>query len=150
MPGRFETVARAGGLRFVDDSIATRTLAVRAALERAEGPVAWLVGGRDKGADLDALVDAARAKVRHVVAFGEDGERFARALGLPTTVIATRDPEGVMQEAVEAAARALGERGTVLLAPIGTSFDLYADYRARGAAFARAARDFAARAGRGA
>ena len=34
--------------------------------------------------------------------------------------------------------------GTVLLAPIGTSFDLFRDYRARGESFARAARTLAA------
>jgi UDP-N-acetylmuramoylalanine--D-glutamate ligase len=141
VPGRFETVARGAGLRFVDDSIATRTLAVRAALERAPGPVAWLIGGRDKGADLAGLVDVAREKVAHVVAFGEDGERFARAFGRPTSLVTSRDPDGVMREAVALAAVALGEGGgTVLLAPIGTSFDLYEDYKARGAAFTRAAR----------
>jgi UDP-N-acetylmuramoylalanine--D-glutamate ligase len=55
--------------------------------------------------------------------------------------VTSRDPDGVMREAVALAAAALGEGGgTVLLAPIGTSFDLYEDYKARGAAFTRAAR----------
>ncbi|MGI8748279.1 MAG: UDP-N-acetylmuramoyl-L-alanine--D-glutamate ligase, partial [Deinococcus sp.] len=83
VPGRFETVARVGALSFVNDSIATRTLAVRSALEGATPPLAWLVGGRDKGAELEPLREAAQGRVRRVVGFGEDGDKFARALGLP-------------------------------------------------------------------
>lgn len=147
VPGRFETVARRGGWRFVEDSIATRTLAVQAALERATPPVVWLVGGRDKGADLAALEDVVARKVAHVVAFGEDGERFAAHFAKPVTVVKEQGGEAAMRSAVQAAVNALanlGEpSGTVLLAPIGTSFDLFADYKARGAAFARAARAWA-------
>ena len=144
VPGRFETVAVRDGLRFVEDSIATRTLAVRAALERAEAPIAWLVGGRDKGAELEALENLARQKVQRVIGFGEDGAKFARhferACGLPVTLVDGADGPAVLRAAVEAGTRALPDGGTVLLAPIGTSFDLFADYKARGAAFAAAAR----------
>lgn len=145
VPGRFETVARRGGLVFVDDSIATRTLAVLAALERARPPIVWLVGGRDKGAELAPLAAAARGRVAHVVAFGEDGAKFAAALRLPATVVPPGEGEAAMRAAVEAAVAALGgadASGTVLLAPIGTSFDAFPDYKARGAAFKRAALAF--------
>ncbi len=144
VPGRFETVAARGGVRFVEDSIATRTLAVRAALERAAAPIAWLVGGRDKGAELEALEDLARQKVARVIGFGEDGAKFARhyerACGLPVTLVEGADGAAIMRAAVEAACAALLDGGTVLLAPLGTSFDLFPDYKARGAAFAAAAR----------
>ncbi|MEF2278619.1 UDP-N-acetylmuramoyl-L-alanine--D-glutamate ligase [Deinococcus sp. YIM 134068] len=146
--GRFETVARIGDVRFIEDSIATRTLAVEAALTRAPTPIAWLVGGRDKGADLAPLREAARGRVARVVAFGEDGEQLARALGLPFDHLPFTpgmDGDGVMREAVDLGFAALEGRGTVLLAPIGTSFDLFRDYKARGESFARAARALAAR-----
>ena len=147
LPGRFETVAVAGGLRFVEDSIATRTLAVRAALARAAAPIAWIVGGRDKGADLAPLEELAARKVAHLVAYGEDGPKFAAHFqgrsGLPVSLIEARDGEAAMRAAVRAAARSLPGGGTVLLAPIGTSFDLFADYAARGRAFAKAARELA-------
>ncbi|MBB5235188.1 UDP-N-acetylmuramoyl-L-alanine--D-glutamate ligase [Deinococcus budaensis] len=145
--GRFETVARVGGVRFVDDSIATRTLAVEAALTRSVAPVAWLVGGRDKGADLAPLREAARGRVTRVIAFGEDGEALARGLELPYATVTGADPDAVMHAAACAGLEALGGpggAGTVLLAPIGTSFDLFRDYRARGESFARAARALAA------
>ncbi|MFC4455665.1 UDP-N-acetylmuramoyl-L-alanine--D-glutamate ligase [Deinococcus sonorensis] len=143
--GRFETVAQCGGLRFINDSIATRTLAVQAALEQAAPPIVWLVGGRDKGAELDPLREAARGRVVQVVGFGEDGERFARQLELPYVLAGGVGGEQVMREAVRLAVETLSQqrdpRGTVLLSPIGTSFDLYRDYTERGEAFTRAALD---------
>ncbi|WP_229784695.1 UDP-N-acetylmuramoyl-L-alanine--D-glutamate ligase [Deinococcus radiotolerans] len=140
--GRFETVARIGNVRFVEDSIATRTIAVQAALERAATPVAWLVGGRDKGADLAPLREAAAGRVAQVIAFGEDGEALARGLGLPYRAVVGADGEATMRAAAQAGLDALGGpegEGTVLLAPIGTSFDQFRDYKARGEAFRRAA-----------
>lgn len=139
--GRFETVARWGEVRFVNDSIATRTVAVQAALEQAKGPIAWLVGGRDKGADLEPLRRAAAGKVSRVIAFGEDGPKLAGALGLPFVVVpfAGQGAQATMIEAVKLAAETVNRTGTVLLAPIGTSFDLYRDYAERGAAFTAAA-----------
>ncbi|UBV43374.1 UDP-N-acetylmuramoyl-L-alanine--D-glutamate ligase [Deinococcus taeanensis] len=142
--GRFETVARLGNVRFVEDSIATRTLAVQAALERAAPPVAWLVGGRDKGADLDPLREAAAGRVSQVIAFGEDGEALARGLGLPYRVVQGEDGAATMRAAVRAGLDALKGEGTVLLAPIGTSFDQFRDYKARGDAFRQAAQALAA------
>ena len=139
MSGRFETVARLGEVRFVEDSIATRTLAVQAALERAAAPIAWLVGGRDKGAELESLRDAAQGRVIRVVAFGEDGEALARALGLPYEVVPGASGDESMNNAARAGLAALSGSGTVLLAPIGTSFDQFRDYRARGESFRRAA-----------
>ncbi len=150
VPGRFETVLRWRGLRFVNDSIATRTIAVQAALQQATPPIAWLVGGRDKGAQLEPLRQAAQGRVTRVIAFGEDGEKFASALGLPFLLVSGTGGEEVMRSAVQAAVGMLslaadlagGEpAGTVLLSPIGTSFDLYRDYAERGQVFTQAARD---------
>lgn len=143
VPGRFETVARRGNVRFIEDSIATRTIAVQAALERAQPPIAWLVGGRDKGADLAPLRKAAQGRVRKVIAFGEDGEALARSLGLPYETVGGEGGDEVMRSATRAALHALDGEGTVLLAPIGTSFDLFKDYKARGESFTRAARTLA-------
>ena len=151
--GRFETVARVGEVAFIDDSIATRTLAVQAALERATPPIAWLVGGRDKGAELEPLVAAAQGRVTRVIAFGQDGEALAGQLGLPFTAVGGEGGDEVMANAARAGLEALGgstgpsgtgPSGTVLLAPIGTSFDLFQDYKARGESFRRAALALAA------
>lgn len=142
--GRFETVARVGNVRFVEDSIATRTIAVQAALERAVPPVAWLVGGRDKGADLEPLKRAAQGRVAQVIAFGEDGEQLARELGLPYRAAPGGTGDESMRVAAQLGLESLPGGGTVLLAPIGTSFDQFRDYKARGDSFRRAALALAA------
>lgn len=154
--GRFEEVACVGQVVFIEDSIATRTLAVTAALERAKPPIAWLVGGRDKGAELEALRAAAGGVIR-VIAFGEDGERLAQGLGLPYEVVCAETPDQTMRLAIEAGWRTLNDaatmhtapKGTVLLAPIGTSFDMFANYKERGLSFANAARSWVAEHGGG-
>ena len=148
VPGRFETVARWRGLSFVNDSIATRTLAVQSALEQAAPPIAWLVGGRDKGAEIEPLRQAAQGRVSRVIGFGEDGERFASELGLPFLLVTGEGGDKIMGNAVRAAVGMLGLTGepvgTVLLSPIGTSFDLYRDYADRGRVFTQAARELVA------
>lgn len=137
--GRFECVAQTGAIGWIDDSIATRTTAVLAALERVSGPVVWLVGGIDKGADLAPLRAAARGKVIKVVAFGQDGSQLASQLGLPTVSLpyVPHTPQQTMQAVVRQAYELLADQqtGTVLLAPIGTSFDLFNDYKHRGQCF---------------
>lgn len=141
--GRFETVGQLGGVSFIEDSIATRTIAVESALQQARPPIAWLVGGRDKGADLAPLRAAAEGRVAQVIAFGEDGEALARGLGLPFEVVRGDTGDESMTGAVRAGWEALGGpsgAGTVLLAPVGTSFDQFRDYQQRGESFRRAVR----------
>ncbi len=144
LPGRHERVAEACGVAFVDDSIATRELAVHAALEAAPAPVAWIVGGRDKGADPTALAPLAAEKVALLVAVGEAGPALAEAFDgvCATHRVAATDGDAAMAEAVRVGADHLRARGggTVLLAPLASSFDQFPNYRARGDAF-RAAVD---------
>ena len=137
VPGRFETIAVVDGTRFIEDSIATRTIAVQAALENAPAPIAWILGGRDKGAELEPLIEVATRKVAVILRFGEAGEAFSKpfaAAGI--AVVNCSDPDGALalSKAVQVGLeKARG--GCVLLAPLGTSFDQFSDYKARGAAF---------------
>lgn len=143
VPGRYSLVGEAAGVRFIEDSIATRTLAVQRALEATPAPIVWLVGGQDKGADLSVLEGLVRERVVHCIGFGEAGEAFTDILGrwTDTSYIAERDGRRTMVQAVQQATKHLGgSGGTVLLAPLGTSFDQFRDYRARADAFAEAAK----------
>jgi len=137
-PHRFQAFARKGEVVFIDDSIATRTEAVRAALEAAPAPIAWILGGEDKGADLAPLLPLL-GRVRVALALGRDGPRFARALEGKTAVvvIAEKDGRAAMRKAVEEALSRL-ERGSVLLAPLAASFDQFRDYKDRAQAFREA------------
>ncbi len=142
VPGRYSLVAEAAGVRFIEDSIATRTLSVQAALEATPAPIVWLVGGRDKGAELEPLETLVRERVVRCIGFGEAGKMFTDHISAwtKTDYIATRNGEQALLEAVTLAAETLREGGgTVLLAPLATSFDQFSDYQERADAFHRAA-----------
>jgi UDP-N-acetylmuramoylalanine--D-glutamate ligase len=143
LPGRYAEVGTLGGVRFVEDSIATRQLAVEAALETTPGPIVWLAGGVDKGSDLAALESLARDKVTLLLGIGASGPQLvAQAPWLRAETVATADGRALMREAVRRAwehlAAVHGGRGSVLLAPLAASFDQFRDYADRGAAFREA------------
>lgn len=142
VPGRYSLVAEAAGIRFIEDSVATRTLAVSAALGATPAPIVWLVGGQDKGADLAPLEELVRARVVRCIGFGEAGKTFTERMSGWTKMsyIGTKDGEAAVLEAVTQAADTLrGGGGTVLLAPLAASFDQFSNYQERAAAFRRAA-----------
>jgi UDP-N-acetylmuramoylalanine--D-glutamate ligase len=142
VPGRFETIAVLENTRFIEDSIATRVLAVQSALENAPAPIAWIVGGRDKltpeehKSELPKL-EQLMQKVSVLIAFGESGLEYAKALqhtGVRIQNLTSETTETLMPKAVRIGFE-LAKGGSVVLAPLGTSFDLFKNYKARGQAF---------------
>lgn len=136
VPHRLEPVATVGGVQYVNDSIATTPERTLAGMRTYREPLVLLLGGRDKHLPLGELAREAVARCRAVVAFGEAGPVFARA------VADARDGDrpaieqaGTIEEAVAAAARLAREGDVVLCAPAGTSFDAYRSFEQRGAAF---------------
>jgi UDP-N-acetylmuramoylalanine--D-glutamate ligase len=135
LPHRLTLVRERGGVRWFDDSKATNVGAAAKSLESFAGPVILLAGGVDKGGGYDALGAAARGKVRLALLFGRAREQIARALaagGVPAECVPT------LEAAVAAAATEAHAGDTVLLAPACSSFDMFADYAARGRAFVAA------------
>ena len=130
LPHRMELVATIGGVSYVNDSKATNPHAVLAALDGAER-VVLIAGGRNKDLDLSVLRSAAAA-VRAVVGIGEAGTEIAEFF-LDAGVAAERARS--MDEAVARAAAIATPGDTVLLSPGCASFDMFADYKARGEAF---------------
>ncbi|PWC04397.1 UDP-N-acetylmuramoyl-L-alanine--D-glutamate ligase [Agromyces badenianii] len=136
---RIETVAVAGGIRWVDDSKATNPHAAEASL-RAFGTVVWIVGGLLKGVDADALVAAHVGRLRAAIVIGVDRALLVAAFRrhapeLPLFEVVTDDTEAVMPDAVALAAAVAEEGDTVLLAPAAASMDQFADYGDRGRRF---------------
>ena len=137
---RLERVAEVDGVRFVNDSQGTQPDAVIAALRAFEPPIVLIAGGRDKGVDLAELAQVVGERAIAAVLIGESGpalERLFRAAGLATT-----ERAATLEDAVEAAdtlargaRRTTGTTATVLLSPAAASFDMFADYEARGRAF---------------
>ncbi len=142
VPGRFETIAIIENTRFIEDSIATRVLAVQSALENAPAPIAWLVGGRDKLTPEEHKTELPKLeplmpKVAALIAFGESGIEYAKALqhtGVRIVDLSAETTQTLMPKAVQIGLEA-ARGGSVVLAPLGTSFDLFKNYKARGQAF---------------
>ena len=143
---RIESVATVAGVTFVDDSKATNPHAAKSSL-LAYDPVVWIAGGLAKGARFDDLVPAVKDRLRGAVLLGQDRHLIAEALArhapdVPVVEVDT-DQTGlaVMRLAVDAAASLARAGDTVLLAPGCASMDQFADYAARGDAFAAAVKE---------
>ncbi len=137
LPHRQELVLEHNGVRFVNDSKATTLEALAAALLAQDQPVRLLAGGVFKGGDPKTLASLLQERCRSIHLFGAGREVFATAwegLGLPLFWHPT------LEEAVAEATRLAQAGETVLLSPATASFDLFANYKERGQAFARAAR----------
>ncbi|HJM75128.1 MAG TPA: UDP-N-acetylmuramoyl-L-alanine--D-glutamate ligase [Dehalococcoidia bacterium] len=136
VPHRLETVAMAGGVEYVNDSIATTPERSLAGLRSFDGPVVLLLGGRDKHLPIEGLATEAVSHCRTVVTFGEASELFASAIDKArageTPPIEQVDD---VSAAVEAAARLARSGDVVLFAPGGTSFDAYRSFEQRGEDF---------------
>jgi UDP-N-acetylmuramoylalanine--D-glutamate ligase len=140
-PHRIAHVARVGDVDYVDDSKATNPHAAAASLASYPS-IVWIAGGLLKGADVGDLVRDAAGRLRGAVLLGADRARIRQALSrhaanVPVVEVEGQDT-GVMDRVVTEAARLASPGDTVLLAPAGASLDMFADYGARGEAFARA------------
>jgi UDP-N-acetylmuramoylalanine--D-glutamate ligase len=144
LPGRYALVGTLGGVRFFEDSIATRQLAVEAALTATPAPVVWLAGGVDKGSDLPALEGLLRDKVTLMLGIGASGPALVAGVGawVQAETVAAHDGRTTLRRAVRRAWEHLqathAGRGSVVLAPLAASFDQFRDYVDRGAAFREA------------
>jgi UDP-N-acetylmuramoylalanine--D-glutamate ligase len=143
---RIAHVAEVAGVNYVDDSKATNPHAAQASLLAYEH-VVWIAGGQAKGARFDDLVIAAAPRLRGVVLLGQDKLLIAEALArhapdVPTITVETADtgPVTNMETVVGEAAKLAQVGDTVLLAPGCASWDMFANYGARGDAFAEAVR----------
>jgi UDP-N-acetylmuramoylalanine--D-glutamate ligase len=146
---RIAEVAVVDGVRWVDDSKATNPHAATSSLQGYD-PVVWVAGGLAKGATFDELVKTVRGRLRGVVLLGQDRALIAEALRrhapeVPSIDVGgaeTEDPPGkhAMDRVVEAAAGLARPGDTVLLAPGCASMDMFANYGARGDAFAESVR----------
>jgi UDP-N-acetylmuramoylalanine--D-glutamate ligase len=140
---RIAEVAVVDDVRYVDDSKATNPHAARSSLAAYEH-VVWVAGGLAKGASFDDLVAAAASRLRGVVLLGRDRAVIAEALrrhAPEVPVIEVADDDTAVMDRVVRAAAGLAQPGdTVLLAPGCASMDLFANYGARGDAFAESVR----------
>lgn len=127
---RIETLGRAFGVTFINDSKGTNGEATANALGCFK-EIAWIVGGVAKDDGLVAT-EPHFGRVRRAYLIGQSQDAFAGALDgrVPYTKCQT------LERAVACAMEDLkGQTGTLLLSPACASFDQFADFEDRGNAF---------------
>jgi UDP-N-acetylmuramoylalanine--D-glutamate ligase len=139
LPHRLQIVHESGGVRFIDDSIATTPEAAMAGIAACASPLAVILGGSEKGATWDALAEAiarrrAAGPVTPVV-IGQTGPAIAAALARAGVTV---ERAGDLDDAIRRGCAALPAGGTVLLSPACASFDMFLGFEDRGARFAEA------------
>lgn len=143
LPHRSALVAEIDGVAYVDDSKATNVGACQAALDGfgdGERNIVLIAGGDAKGAEFDALAPYLRRHVSRLVLLGRDAEMVAAPVAQEVPSLRATD----MEQAVRLCRASARPGDTVLLSPACASFDMYADYNARGDDFAAHVRALAA------
>ena len=124
---RLEYIGEKDGVKFYNDSKATNTHAVTAALSSFDKNILLLAGGHDKGIsflDLKQYDD----RVKCCIAFGETREQFKPIFTHVETV-------ETMQEALHTAIAKAHSGDIILLSPACSSYDQFPNYEVRGTLF---------------
>ena len=136
---RFQLISRNQNCEWINDSKATNVGATIAAIEsivlEEQQQLILIAGGDSKGSDLSPLAPILLEKVDHLILLGVDAKKLAQQA--PTKQAIFVDS---MQQAVEKARELINQGDKVLLSPACSSLDMYANFEARGNAFAEAVR----------
>lgn len=133
MEHRIEYVRSVDGVDYYNDSKATNTDATIKALSSFTEPVILLLGGHDKGEDLDAFMEIVKKSVKAVIVTGRESYRLLQAATMHG--IKPLHAAGSLEEAVEIARYVAIAGDVVLLSPACSSFDAYSSFEERGRHF---------------
>ena len=134
---RIEYVATVQGVSFYNDSKATNVDSAIKAVSSFDHNLILILGGRDKGAPYEPLVEVMKGRVKHALLIGESSARIAAAIGnaLPVTAVTS------LEDAVRQGS-SMGEPGdVVLLSPACASFDMFENYEHRGRVFKKTVKE---------
>jgi UDP-N-acetylmuramoylalanine--D-glutamate ligase len=141
LPHRLQLVAERDGVTYYDDSKSTTPEAALTALGAIDGPLLVILGGYDKGSDLQPVAEAAARRAKFAACIGKTGP------GLADTIRAAGGQAEVFPDltaAVAACRQRAAPGDAVLLSPACASWGQFVDYRQRGELFTRLARGAAA------
>jgi len=137
LPHRLQTVGVRSGIRYVDDSISTTPVSVKAALEAMGGGVVLLLGGLDRGLDWSGFAETLASRPPHaIITIPDNGPRI-----MATLEAAGVSPAGGMhaakdlREAVALAEQLAPGNGCILLSPGAPSYPYFRDFEDRGDQF---------------
>lgn len=144
LPHRVEFCGEINGVSFYDDSKATNIDAALRAVEGFDHPLAIIMGGRDKGATFELMLDALKKHTVKAILIGEAAEKIGKAFEGKIDTIFAESMEDAVREGFSAVSKT---GGSVLLSPACASFDMFDNYGHRGRVFMEAAKKIIAEAG---
>jgi len=132
---RIEFVRKLDGVQFINDSKGTNVDSTIQAVRAMKRPTVLILGGYDKHTDFTPLCqEIQRSRIEKIVLIGATAkqcEETLEKLGFHEWSHAGYD----FEKAIDMAFDMAEEGGTVLLSPSCASFDMFADYEARGRIF---------------
>jgi UDP-N-acetylmuramoylalanine--D-glutamate ligase len=129
---RIEIVDEIDGVLWVNDSKSTNVTSTLVALAGMERPTVLLLGGKHKGEPYIALEPALKRTVKKVIVYGEAAPIIERDLA---GMVPVEQGGTDFSSVVDRARRSAAPGDAVLLSPACSSFDMFENYEARGAAF---------------
>ena len=139
---RIEFVRNVEGVDFYDDSFAASTSAAVVAAQAFAAPKVMILGGYDRGIDLEPMVkELATTNIRKVLLIGQTAPRLAELFEAAgkrelTEQLGTSGMADIVKRAQE-----IAQKGdVVVLSPGSASFDMFKDYKDRGDQFKEAVR----------
>ncbi len=139
LPHHTELVREHDGVSYYDDSFSSAPAATIAAVKSFTQPEVVIIGGSEKNADFDSLIQAItkQTNIKKIIFIGETADRLSRlceAAGeMRFEVDASKDFRQTINRAKE-----MAEAGdVVLLSPGCPSFDMFNNFTHRGEEFAR-------------
>ncbi|HSW09284.1 MAG TPA: UDP-N-acetylmuramoyl-L-alanine--D-glutamate ligase [Bacillota bacterium] len=143
VPHRLELVREVGGVRYVNDSIATTPDRTEAALDTVKGPILLILGGYDKKIGFDELAAkiVREGNIRHIFLTGATAAAIEQAIQRAETAegraAPPREYHSSYADLLPAITGAARPGDTVLLSPACASFDSFANFEERGDLFRR-------------
>jgi UDP-N-acetylmuramoylalanine--D-glutamate ligase len=133
-----ELVGYFRGVAIYNDSKGTNVGATLRSLKGLGGHVVLILGGKDKGAPYDPLIEPVRRKVSHLILLGEAAQRMEEAFQGTARILRVDGVEEAVKEAIQCARPG----GEILFSPACSSFDMFSGFEERGRAFKKAARRY--------
>jgi UDP-N-acetylmuramoylalanine--D-glutamate ligase len=129
LPHRLEYLGDFFGKKIYNDSKSTTISSTVYALNKVEGPIQLIMGGRSKGEDLQIYKDQfPGASLKRILAIGETMDEIHQVFGGSFEVVLCKTLEKAVEEGLK------GE-GNLLLSPGFSSYDQFLSYAYRGEAF---------------
>lgn len=137
---RVQKVGSKNGCNFYNDSKSTVWQATLQAVNSlGDKPIQLFIGGLSKGADRTPLFEALAGKNIEIYAFGKEAHDIAQ---LCKQFNFTHYAHATLDAAWQNCIQNMTSPCEVLFSPGGSSFDLFADYKARGQYFTQLVQDY--------